>query len=196
MTTDEHSALLRRRSGPAPPAVRVVALCVLLLVGVELGATLLAVPATRIMEAALCARMRLGLPTPNCKAPDVQGRLAVLPPLLAAVPYGVLADRHGRRPALLLAALGIFLCVAYRVLVLALTHVVPVWAVLFAGLCTLVGDGPSLLVAVVLTTVADTVPAAQRTAVLFGLSAVSLAAQMLSSPLSALLMARDVWLPM
>ena len=92
----------------------------------------------RILEDAVCRRyherfaqpgVHLSLPIPegDCKIPSVQSELAMLkgwdamfaciPSLLTAVPYGALADRHGRKLVLILALLGTILSLVWFVLV-------------------------------------------------------------------------------
>jgi hypothetical protein len=59
------------------------------------------------------------IPEDRCKVPDVQGRLAKLrgwdqtmsciPGILTAVPYGVIADKYGRKIVLFLSLFGVIL---------------------------------------------------------------------------------------
>lgn len=63
------------------------------------------------------------IPEDRCKVPDVQAKLAMLrgwdqtlsciPSIIMAVPYGVVADKYGRRPVLLLSLSGVVMALAW-----------------------------------------------------------------------------------
>ena len=67
------------------------------------------------------------IPEDQCKVPDVQARLAMLrgwdqtfsciPSILTAVPYGIIADKYGRKIVLVLCLFGLTLAVAWTELV-------------------------------------------------------------------------------
>jgi hypothetical protein len=103
-------------------------LCVIMFVS-ELGGGMIVPPSNALMEDIICRDMkpRLGAAQRHptlltdddiCKGPEVQGKLALYrgwlyiaeatPGMLTAIPYGLLADRWGRRPVLTLAITGFF----------------------------------------------------------------------------------------
>lgn len=105
----------------------------------ELSAGILVAPTNAIMESIICRHLHpdelpssivqdairhfaggvLLIDDPICKSPRVQGELAMLkawgftfeciPGFLFAVPYGMLSDKWGRKPVMLLSLLGIIL---------------------------------------------------------------------------------------
>ncbi|KAL7275200.1 hypothetical protein RUND412_001879 [Rhizina undulata] len=133
-----------------------------------------------------------------CKVEEVQGRLAMLkgwamffdgvPALLVAVPYGILADRKGRRLVMFLTLTGqilaevwiLIVCNFYKIFSLNL-----VWA---TSLFQLIGGGPSVIVALLLSIVADVAPENRRATMFFYLSATMLTTEMIAPPLGSYLM--------
>lgn len=97
--------------------------CLCLLTAIEVGDTLLSVPRTQIEEEILCRNLfpdvASSISDPRCKENNVQSELSMLqglevtftllPGLLMAIPYGIIADRYGRKFVLGLALLGIIL---------------------------------------------------------------------------------------
>lgn len=100
---------------------------------IGLGAGLLFAPSSAIMENIIC-RSRYPDVTPNvmagdprCKEPAVQGTLATIrgwattldciPGILGAVPYGIMSDKWGRKPVLVLSLLGLVLAVGWSFVV-------------------------------------------------------------------------------
>lgn len=92
----------------------------LLIMLVEIGATLVSTPMSQIQEAIICKVHHPDTSEPStdarCKDQGVQSELStlqgweltfgLLPGLLTAVPYGIAADRYGRRVILSLSLLG------------------------------------------------------------------------------------------
>jgi MFS family permease len=113
-----------------PKLFMVATICIALAFFVEVGDYMLRAPLMRILEEIICrsyyesttpVRIDLSIPIPEgeCKIPFVQSKLAMLrgwdttfsciPSILAAVPYGMVADRYGRKLVLLLSLLGVVL---------------------------------------------------------------------------------------
>ncbi|KAF6803475.1 major facilitator superfamily transporter [Colletotrichum sojae] len=134
----------------------VILLLALLKFSITTSGMLLMIPVLRLVEDGICHR-HYGLapaepiPEMRCKADEVQREMAWLfgwQSLLGAVvnmgvafPYGVLSDRIGRKPVLLLAYLGTVLSFSWAPLLLSLFPAADI-RLLFAGmLFTLVGGG-------------------------------------------------------
>lgn len=108
-----------------------LSVCVCLLVLVELGAYLATIPLNQVLEQNICQRLHPGIALvpndPICKENSVQSELSVIrgwqstfdliPGLLVAVPYGILADKVGREFVLFLASLGITLSSGFYILI-------------------------------------------------------------------------------
>ncbi|KAK0733813.1 major facilitator superfamily domain-containing protein, partial [Lasiosphaeria miniovina] len=141
---------------------------------------------------------------PICKSADVQGYLAMLrgwvgtldsmASLLTIVPFGVLSDRWGRRPVIVIASTGLTINLAFVCVVLLAANSIPIWAILMSSACLLIGGGAPTVQAMLFTFLADVVPLAERSTVFFQMGAVFLCSQMTSGPLASVLMARNLWL--
>lgn len=103
---------------------RVIITTFIMVILVDLAAFFQEAPQMKILEGIICSRYyTVGtLATsadPDCNIGPVQLELATvaqmlntfnrLPGLIVAIPFGILADRYGRRPVLLLAILGALL---------------------------------------------------------------------------------------
>ncbi|KAK0712462.1 major facilitator superfamily domain-containing protein [Lasiosphaeria miniovina] len=134
----------------------IVALLTVVLFGVTLSGFLVVVPVFRLLEDAIC-HAHYGVPPDadvdeeRCKVGPVQMQLARLSgwgALLSAVvgyatalPYGILADRIGRKPTFLLAYCGIMLAFSWAPLVLALRWTVDLYVVIVGSLFFVIGGG-------------------------------------------------------
>jgi MFS family permease len=124
---------------PQHPKFFVVAtICIASIFFIEIGDYMLKAPIMRTLEAIICnsyfkSTMPIGMvfpdpiPEDHCKIPFVQSQLAMLkgwdltfsciPGILAAVPYGVMADKYGRKLVLMLGLVGILLGLSWVMVV-------------------------------------------------------------------------------
>lgn len=120
-----------------PKFLRVVVISVVCIFLMELGDFMLRAPFMRILEDSICrsyfksisAGIDFALPIPeeDCKLPPIQRELAnlkgwnitfqCLPGFFLAVPYGMLADKHGRKLVLLLSLLGSLLALLFTMFI-------------------------------------------------------------------------------
>ncbi|KAK5656383.1 hypothetical protein OQA88_4764 [Cercophora sp. LCS_1] len=179
--------------------LRVIVLCFATIFILELGSGMLMPPMTEITESIICGQMHpefarggnsTGDPHDPCRSDDVQSYLAMLrgwvytfealPGLILAVPYGILLDRWGRRPVLVLGILGLVLSA--------------VGAILVSSLSTVVGGGGQMVVATLYTYIADVTHVADRATVFFQVGAAYLVSAMIAAPLAGAIMVESSWI--
>ncbi|KAF4124247.1 Major Facilitator Superfamily [Geosmithia morbida] len=131
-----------------------------------------------IMQDIIC-RDHLGLKAPllpldedECLVPPVQRELNIVNAgimvsntiggALVALPLGMLADRTGRVPILIISIFGIILSQLYTLCILWRSDVVPLRAIWGVGAFLLVGGGRSVSEAVTFALITDTAPLVQR----------------------------------
>ncbi|KAI5467968.1 COP9 signalosome complex subunit 2 [Mariannaea sp. PMI_226] len=191
----------------------VILMCVLFLFIVEIGQFIMEAPRQKIMEDVICRTYYPdhSLKTPQiqdhrCKNNKVQEMLAMVRgwsfalemtmPIFAQFPYGIIADKYGRRIVLFLAVLGCVLQNAWVMIVLLFPDVFSIWAMLPGSLFLLIGGGGTMAAAMIWTILADVVPVAERTSTFFQLVATMLVLQVLVNPLSAFMLKFDPWMAM
>lgn len=150
---------------------------------VETGNAMTSGPGTRIFEAIACRNFfnetdpsKLGpdgqVPEEDCKIPEVQGEIAIIKgylelfdgvaSILLALPYGLLADRIGRKPTILLAVPGFVLNILMQGCVLWFSDIFPLRAIWLSSLSWLFGGGVVVAAAVIWTMMTDVTTEAQR----------------------------------
>jgi MFS family permease len=82
--------------------------------------------------------------------------------LLFALPYGILADKRGRRLVIGLGLLGQMLCDSYILLILYFFNIFPTRAVLAASVFRCIGGGNAILLATGHAIIADASPSKMR----------------------------------
>lgn len=148
-------------------------------------------PSSQILEAIICRSFHPDIANgfdQRCKGDDVQGELStingwlltfsLLPGLLTAVPYGVLADKVGQKFVLNLSIFGHVLAQASAILVCTycvllrcfsmhanltvstdrMAHILPVRLVWFSCCFNLIGGGPTVFAATLFALIGDSVP--------------------------------------
>ncbi|KAK6072589.1 ATP synthase F0 [Seiridium cupressi] len=158
---------------------RVIAMSFAMVILVDFAAFFLDAPQTSILESRICNRYYSSNPGPtDCTAGPVQAELATvnqmlntfnrLPGLIVAIPFGILADRYGRRPVLIMVIIG---------------------ALFF------VGGGDAVASGMIFLVVADVALPRQRANLFFLLTACGLISEVIATPLSAMLMLKNPWIP-
>ncbi|KAM7192584.1 general substrate transporter [Naviculisporaceae sp. PSN 640] len=168
------------------------------------------VPMFRLMEDAICHTYYKKSPgekieEAKCKVDEVQSELAWLGGIatmlgsvigmIAALPYGVLADRIGRRKVFGLAYLGIFLSFAYGPLILWFDTAPTVWVLLFGSFFLLIGGGVPIATNSLNAMAVDISPNGDTSTGLLYLSAGGMAGGLVAPVIAGLLMTISPWLP-
>ncbi|KAJ5938157.1 MFS general substrate transporter [Penicillium verhagenii] len=184
-----------------------------LILAVDFGFYLTIAPQTKIFENIICRNYLTAQGEPAgtiltdsvCKSEPVQVELAlvngwketadIVPGILLSVPYGILADRWGRKPVLLLGILGSLLGEIWVRVVCFYPTILPLRLVWLSGLWKIIGGGDNALSSIALVMVADVFPEEEIATALFRLGSVVFLSEILATPVSAYLMARDPWIP-
>ncbi|KAK0624388.1 general substrate transporter [Immersiella caudata] len=134
----------------------IVLLLAILLFTVTTSGMLIVVPIFRLVEDAVCHSYYKKdhsekIDERLCKVDEVQGLLAYLGGwaamlntvigLIATLPYGVLADRIGRKPTFILAYIGILLAFGWSPLMLGIVQTTNLYLVMIGSLFFLIGGG-------------------------------------------------------
>ncbi|KAJ5960832.1 Major facilitator superfamily domain general substrate transporter [Penicillium vulpinum] len=196
---------------------RLKAILFAMVLAVEIGFAFLEGPMVRIMESIACRQYFLGVdptqigadgqvPEAMCKIGEVQAELAAVKgyhmffdgslSALLAIPYGLLADRRGRKSTLALSIPGFGLNAILTVLILWFSDVFPLRALWFTALSWLFGGGPVVSFAIIWTMMADVTTEAERAGIFFQFAIVSMGADFASTALSSYLMTLNPWIPL
>ncbi|KAG8406750.1 hypothetical protein J3458_021081 [Metarhizium acridum] len=189
----------------------VLSMCVLFLFIVEVSIFIMQPPLQQVMEDRICGEIYpdhpLGFMSETdgrCKDNRVQTELAMLRswevsaemfvPFFVQIPYGIIADKYGRRPVLFLALFGAAIQTAWVLLVLGMPNSFPVWSILYGNIAYLIGGGGQMAAAMVWTLLADAIPVAKRTSVFYLLYAMILILGVVVNPIAALLLKINPWI--
>lgn len=142
----------------------------------------------------------------RCKEPDVQKTLAMVKswwssaemwvPALVQIPYGIIADKYGRRPVIFLSLFGVLLEGCIAIVILLHPQTFSIWGIVATSLTYFIGGGPPMATAMVWTILCDSIPAAERTKAFYRVSALGIILSAILNPIAAWLMGIDPWLPM
>ncbi|GKZ28292.1 hypothetical protein AbraIFM66950_003548 [Aspergillus brasiliensis] len=142
---------------------------------------------------------------PGCQMDRVQKEVALLqgwkdtleqiPGILFAVPYGVLADRIGRRPVLLLCALGFTLSDVWTKAVGWFSDQLPLRLIWLGPIAQVLGGGTQVATSMMYVMLADLFSDEEQITAFLYVSAMVLVSEILATPLGALLMTKNIWLP-
>lgn len=185
---------------------RVVAVSFTMVLLTDFAAFFLDAPQTSILEGNVCSRYYQYTSNPagnDCTAGPVQAELAIvnqmlntfnrLPGLFAAIPFGIIADRYGRRPVFVLTILGALLQDVISKIILWRPDVFAPRLIWLSSFATFVGGGDAVASSMVFLVVADVAPPHQRAKLFFLLTACERVGEIVATPISALLM--SIWNP-
>lgn len=185
---------------------RVVAVSFTMVLLTDFAAFFLDAPQTSILEGNICDRYYQHSSSPasrDCRAGPVQAELATvnqmlntfnrLPGLFAAIPFGIIADRYGRRPVFVLTILGALLQDVISKTILWRPDIFAPRLIWLSSLATFVGGGDAVASSMIFLVVADVAPPHQRANLFFLLTACERVGEIVATPLSALLM--SIWNP-
>lgn len=154
-----------------------------MILAVETGNAMVSGPTTRIYESIACRQFyevqdptRIGpdgqVPEELCKSKEVQGEVAMVTgygeffdglfSIVLAIPYGLMADRYGRKPTVGLAIPGFVLNMVITLVVLWFSNVFPLRAVWLSSLAWLFGGGLVVSASIIWTMMADVTTESQR----------------------------------
>ncbi|KAK9414827.1 putative Major facilitator superfamily (MFS) profile domain-containing protein [Seiridium unicorne] len=185
---------------------RVIAMSFAMVILVDFAAFFLDAPQTSILESRICNRYYSSNPGPtDCTAGPVQAELATvnqmlntfnrLPGLIVAIPFGILADRYGRRPVLIMVIIGALLQDLISKIILWRPDVFPPRLIWLSSVASFVGGGDAVASGMIFLVVADVALPRQRANLFFLLTACGLISEVIATPLSALLMLKNPWIP-
>ncbi|CAI7655258.1 unnamed protein product [Penicillium glandicola] len=196
---------------------RLKAILFAMILAVEIGYAFLEGPMVRIMESIACRQYFLDMdptkigadgqvPEAMCKIGEVQAELAAVKgyhvffdgslSALLAIPYGLLADRRGRKSTLALSLPGFGLNALFTILILWFSDIFPLRALWFTALTWVFGGGPVVSFAIIWTMMADVTNEAERAGIFFQFAIVSMGADFGSSAVSSYLMTLNPWVPL
>ncbi|EAW08898.1 putative MFS transporter [Aspergillus clavatus NRRL 1] len=213
----DHGRSRPKAGGSARRRLHLFALCVLLLTIGDFGIFLVTVPQTRLYESIACYRYyethepsRIGpggsVREQWCKIAPVQAEVAfvrgyealftAIPGVALAIPYGLLADRWGRKPVVLMSMIGILLSMTFTLVVCGLWQIFPLRLVWLSPIFTVLGGGAPVLFSMIWTMIADVMPENERATAFFQLMTGQYVAQITATPIaSGLMETHGPWLP-
>lgn len=147
-----------------------------IVLAVDMGVGMSENPQFRIFEAITCRKYYLQQDRARiepdgqvkeefCKVPEVQAEVAAVKGyfelfegilcMVLAIPYGLMADRYGRKPTVCLVIPGYMIGIGIIFVVLWFSETIPLRAVWLSTLASLIGGGPAVAFAIVWTMMSD-----------------------------------------
>ncbi|KAE8150368.1 major facilitator superfamily domain-containing protein [Aspergillus avenaceus] len=188
-----------------------------MIMAVEVGIAMANGPLTRICESIACREYYATYdPTQLdstgqvdealCKVQEVQTELAAVKgymeffdgilSVFLAIPYGLLADRRGRKSTLCLSVPGFVLYCLIVLVVLWFSDIFPLRAVWAAAIAWVVGGGPVVAFAIMWTMMADVTTDEERSSMFFKFGVAGMAADFVTNAVSSALMTLNPWMPL
>ncbi|KAI9838544.1 MAG: hypothetical protein M1819_004853 [Sarea resinae] len=141
----------------------------------------------------------------SCKVDQVQANIAFLrgwrsffnflPGVMLCVPYGMLADRVGRKWILVMNQIAINLGSLWVYLICSFPDALPLRLIWLEGIVGLFGGGNIVATALIFVIISDVTPVAQTAVTFFRLGAASYLCFLISYSIAGKLMDLGVWLP-
>ncbi|PLN83339.1 MFS transporter [Aspergillus taichungensis] len=188
-----------------------------MVLAIEVGIVMAGGPMTQIYESITCREFyartdpsQIGpsgyVEESQCKLKEVQSELAAVKgymeffdgilSIFLAIPYGLMADRSGRKPTIMLSIPGFFLNCLVNLVVIWYSDVLPLRAVWASSLAWLIGGGPVVAFAVAWTMMSDVTTEEERAPMFFKFGVASMGADFVTSLASSWLMAMNPWIPL
>lgn len=199
---------------PTPSPRPIIALLTGVTFILNFGGFIMTMPLTRVCEDIICQHYYANLSEPSpprpisealCKGDPVQSELAIviggkffttcLPSLALSIPYGLLADRIGRKPVFLLSMAGSLLSELSGLAILWWWRVFPLRLIWATPIWQIIGGSYPVGSAMIYACVADVAPEETRAQTFLVLIGGGLAAQILGPLLSSYLMMWSSWPP-
>lgn len=193
------------------------ALIITLLIFLNGGNIVQEAPKTRLFESIFCSHFYrdhdpsfIGadgtVPERFCKIEPVQSDVAMLkgwqvfldniPSILLAIPFGILADKYGRKPIILLNSIAFCLRISWIMVVCHFWQTIPIRWVWLSAFHGLLGGSSPVITSMIFVMTSDIVPENQRSTTFFWVGGCVLGTLGVGQPLSALLMERSPWIPL
>ncbi|KAH6644271.1 hypothetical protein C7974DRAFT_300438 [Boeremia exigua] len=207
---------------PSPPLettkpwVIMLVLAFVLVAIIDMGAFLAEAPRTRVYETNICLSYYReiepsvigpdgAIPEKLCKVDDIQQRMAMIfgwqdmfdaiPSIFLAIPFGVLADKVGRKWIFTASLMGLQLNSAW-VLGICYFKDLPLELTWLSSAFYFIGGGPIVAAAIGITMISDIAPPEKRTTIFLYLTASVLIAEIIAPIMSARLMESGDWYPL
>lgn len=140
----------------------------------------------------------------HCKVASVQEELALLrgwqdffdnvPGLFLAIPFGMLADKVGRKWLVVLNVASIWLRMAWICFISMVPHALPIRLIWLQSALGVLGGGTMVASALFMVIMTDVTPESRRANIFFYAHATLCATEFLGPPLGSMLMDRDPWI--
>ncbi|KAK3191038.1 hypothetical protein K4F52_002988 [Lecanicillium sp. MT-2017a] len=206
------AATLPPDSGPEPAqkwtrrSILIVVMCFVVVTFFPCTDAVLDVGLLEILEGILCRKRHGSMPDPTtdprCKDSAVQGEMANLLaisftlgvlPGLTAVTWGVVAEKYGRKPVMLLSVSAIFLNNVMNLGIYWFSDYISVYWMWLTAFINFFGGGPAVFSAMAFTMISEVVPKSQRATVYLYVGAGPTLGIILSGPLAYVYMGLGHW---
>ncbi|KAF4637074.1 hypothetical protein G7Y89_g1021 [Cudoniella acicularis] len=180
------------------------------------GAVLTAIPSIRLYEDIVCHHYFNSLEGDGhigfdgdideelCKGDEIQKQMNVLfgvlyflgpiPGLLTTIPYGLLADRVGRKVVFIISVLGLVLAGWYNIMILSFWKTLPLQLIWLSPLILFIGGGEAVTSMVLYAVGSDITTEATRANVFLIGACGGLAAELFAPSVASALMIRSPWI--